>query len=100
MFIAGIEPESQGESYPKDLESGLLRNYPGMEGIAMPVRQAKNYHCHDREEDEDLERSCDLADHLDSANVDPSQQGNQCEREQVVLPPGHRWMVVSKIVGE
>jgi len=68
--------------------------------ILMPVGQADDDHGHHGDEDEDFERGRDLADHLDAAHVDPGEDGDQRDRDEVVLPPIHPGEVVDEIVRE
>src|SRR5579871_185955 len=77
-----------------------MRHDPWVEWILMPVGEAKDDHDHDRDEYEDFQAGGDLADHLDAAHVNPGEQDNKRQRNQVVLPPGHVREVISEVVRE
>src|SRR5579862_4493965 len=77
-----------------------MRNYPGMERVLVPVRERDDNHRHYGDEDENFEGGGDLADHLDTANVDPGEKYDQASGQQVVLPPGHVREVVAEVVRE
>ncbi len=66
----------------------------------MPVRQRDDDHRKHRHENKNLKCGRDLADHLNAAHVDPRQQGDQRDRDEVMLPPRHFGEVVGQVVGE
>jgi len=86
LLVAGVEPQAQSQSDAENFERRLARNNNREERIVLPLRQADCDHCHYRQEDEDLKRGGDLSDHLDAAHVDPGDDRDQRQRDQVVLP--------------
>ena len=74
LLVAGVKPQSQRKSNAENLEAGLVGHHPGMERILMPMPQGHPDHDHDRDENENFQRGRDLADPLDTSDVDPGQQ--------------------------
>src|ERR1700757_2154640 len=77
-----------------------MRHYPRVKRIEVPACQREDDHRDHRNEDEDLEGGGDLADGLNAADIDPCQQSDETDRNQIMLPPGHPWKGILQIIGE
>src|SRR5437660_11500159 len=77
-----------------------MRRHEGYEWVVVPFGERDDNHHHYRDEDENLQRGGELAHHLDAANVDPGNDGDQCKRYEIVLPSRDLREVVDEVVGE
>src|SRR6202021_2280391 len=69
LFVSGVEPDSEGESYAEDLEERFVRGDDGDEWVVLPVHQAHDRHYGDGQQDENFEQRREAADHLNAADV-------------------------------
>src|SRR5256885_17231190 len=77
-----------------------MRSHKGYERVVMPLGEGDGNHHHHGDEDENLQRGRELAHHLDAANVDPGNDGDQRERYEIVLPSRDLREVVDEVIGE
>src|SRR6266849_7223604 len=70
------------------------------EGVVLPLHQAHDDHHGDGQEDENFEQSGNAADHLDAADVDVSDGGDERGGDEVMVASGELREIEAKIVGE
>ena len=66
----------------------------------MPLGEAEDDHGDHRNKNKYFENSGGFADHLNSANIDPGDEGDQDERNQPVLPADDLGEVEGQVIGE
>ena len=66
----------------------------------MPLRQPQHDHGDDGNKNEDFKNRGDSPHHLNAANVDPSNDGDQSEGSEPVFPSDNLREVESQVVGE
>src|SRR6266852_1631865 len=100
LFVSRIKPDSQSEANAKHRGKRLVWWYERHERVVVPLRQAENDHGDHGDEDKDFEGGGGFADHLNAANVNPCDEGNQGKRNQPVFPSGDLWEIESQVVGK
>src|ERR1017187_1253788 len=100
LLVSGVEPQAESEAHSEYFGESLVRRHQRDKGIVMPLGEAEDDHGDHGNENEDFENRGGFAYHLNAANVDPGDEGDQDERNQPVFPSDDLRKIKSQVVGE